>query len=387
MKRNCLILAVIVGFVLLFQVGCEHQNGVSEEPETGLVEVDKAVGVQPPETLTPRAPRPAEKSSKDNPTTAVVQESKPDKSVGPKITFEKVTHDFGEVSPGSKNTCEFKFKNTGDALLRIGKIGSTCGCTVPELNKKEYAPGENGVIKARYSASRSAGTITKRLHVPSNDKQNSKVALTIKARIVQKVSHEPSRIKFLLKSENAGCPQIKLKSIDGRAFAIKSFGSTGGSITAAVDPNKNATEFVIDPKVDITKLKKRTNGQIRINLTHPGCPSINIPFNVLPEFQINPSAIVLRNVEQQKPVKRNVSVVNNYGEDFEIESVSSDKDLVSVMSREKIKNGYKLVLEITPPSTQKHGSVFRDVFSVTIKGGRKVTLNVRGYYSTKKKKR
>ena len=287
MKRDCLILAVIVGFVLLFQVGCKHQDGVSEEPQTALVEANKAVEVQPPETLTPRAPRPAQEPPKDNPATAVVQESKPNKTIGPKITFEKVTHDFGEVSPGSKNTCEFKFKNTGDALLRIGKIGSTCGCTVPELNKKEYVPGESGVIKARYSASRAAGTITKRLHVPSNDKQNSKVALTIKARIVQKVAHEPSRIKFLLKSENAGCPQIKLRSIDGRAFAVRSFGSTGGSVTAPFDPNKNATEFVIDPKVDITKLEKRTTGQIRINLTHPGCPSINIPFNVLPEFQIN----------------------------------------------------------------------------------------------------
>ena len=29
------------------------------------------------------------------------------------ITFEKTVHDFGQVSPGSKNVCEFKFKNTG----------------------------------------------------------------------------------------------------------------------------------------------------------------------------------------------------------------------------------------------------------------------------------
>ncbi|MHC4154761.1 MAG: DUF1573 domain-containing protein [Planctomycetota bacterium] len=387
MKRDCLILTVIVGFILLFQVGCEHQNGVSEEPETGVVEANKTVKVEPPEALTPRAPSPAQESPEDNPTTAEGQESKPRKSVGPKITFEKVTHDFGDISPGSKNTCEFKFKNTGDALLRIGKISSTCGCTVPELKKKEYAAGESGVIKARYSASRAAGRITKRLHVPSNDKQNSKVALTIKATIVKKVSHEPNRIKFLLKSENAGCPQIKLKSIDGRAFAVKSFGSTGGSITAASDPNKNATEFVFDPKVDIKKLKRRSTGQIKINLTHPGCPSINIPFSVLPEFQINPNAIVLRNVVPQKPVKRNVSVVNNYGEDFEIESVSSDKDATRVLSREKVENGYELVLEVTPPPTQNYGSVFRDVFSVTIKGGPKLTLSCRCFYSTKKKKR
>jgi hypothetical protein len=89
----------------------------------------------------------------------------------------------------------------------------------------------------------------------------------------------------------------------------------------------------------------------------------------------------------QKPVKRNVSVVNNYGEDFEIESVSSDKDATRVLSREKVENGYELVLEVTPPPTQNYGSVFRDVFSVTIKGGPKLTLSCRCFYSTKKKKR
>jgi hypothetical protein len=359
MKRDCLILTVIVGSILLFQFGCKHQNGVSEEPETGPVETSKTVEVRPPETLTPRAPRPAEKSPADNPTTAEGQKPKR-KNAGPKITFEKVTHDFGDISPASKNTCGFKFKNTGDALLRIGKIRSTCGCTVP---------------------------VTKRLHVPSNDKKNSKIALTLKGTIVVKVTHEPKRIKLFPKNENAGCPQIKLKSIDGRAFAIKSFTSTGKGITVAFDPNKNATEFVLEPKVNIEKLKGRLSGQVRIKLTHPGCTSVNIPFNVVPEFQINPNAITLRNVKPRKPVERDVSVVNNYGENFEIESVSSDKDAIKVLSRKKIEKGYKLVLEVTPPPIESKQKVFRDTFSVKIRSGPELKLSCSAFYSTKKKKR
>jgi hypothetical protein len=368
MKRGCLILTVIVGSILLFQFGCKHQNGVSEEPETGPVETSKTVEVRPPETLTPRAPRPAEKSPADNPTTAEGQKPKR-KNAGPKITFEKVTHDFGDISPASKNTCGFKFKNTGDALLRIGKIRSTCGCTVPKLKKKEYAPGESGVIKATYTAGRSPGKVTKRLHVPSNDKKNSKIALTLKGTIVVKVTHEPKRIKLFPKNENAGCPQIKLKSIDGRAFAIKSFTSTGKGITVAFDPNKNATEFVLEPKAHIKKL------------------SVNIPFNVVPEFQINPNAITLRNVKPRKPVERDVSVVNNYGENFEIESVSSDKDAIRVLSRKKIEKGYKLVLEVTPPPIESKQKVFRDTFSVKIRSGPELKLSCSAFYSTKKKKR
>ena len=42
----------------------------------------------------------------------------------PKISFEKTVCDLGDVGQGTKNTCEFKFTNTGsaDGGLKIGKI-------------------------------------------------------------------------------------------------------------------------------------------------------------------------------------------------------------------------------------------------------------------------
>ncbi|MHC4633206.1 MAG: DUF1573 domain-containing protein [Planctomycetota bacterium] len=60
----------------------------------------------------------------------------------PKISFEKTVCDLGDVGQGGKNTCEFRFTNTGRGLLKIGKINRTCGCTVFQLDKKEYAPNE-----------------------------------------------------------------------------------------------------------------------------------------------------------------------------------------------------------------------------------------------------
>jgi len=52
------------------------------------------------------------------------------KGLSPKISFEKTVCDLGDVGQGTKNTCEFRFTNTGQALLKIGKITRTCGCTV-----------------------------------------------------------------------------------------------------------------------------------------------------------------------------------------------------------------------------------------------------------------
>jgi hypothetical protein len=70
----------------------------------------------------------------------------------PRISFEKTVFDLGDIGQGAKNTCEFRFTNTGRGLLKIGKISRTCGCTVFQLDKKEYAPNETGVPQTPYFA-------------------------------------------------------------------------------------------------------------------------------------------------------------------------------------------------------------------------------------------
>jgi len=62
-------------------------------------------------------------------------------SILPKISFKETVCDLGEVGQGTKNTCEFRFTNTGRGLLKIGKISRTCGGTVFHLDKKEYTRG------------------------------------------------------------------------------------------------------------------------------------------------------------------------------------------------------------------------------------------------------
>ena len=45
----------------------------------------------------------------------------------PRISFEKTVFDLGDVGQSAKGGCEFRFTNTGQGLLKIGKIGHTCG--------------------------------------------------------------------------------------------------------------------------------------------------------------------------------------------------------------------------------------------------------------------
>ena len=84
---------------------------------------------------------------------------------GAKIEVVEEVADFGDVKPKSVHTFIYRFKNTGNEELKISRIQSTCGCSVPQLDKKEYAPNETGEIKVTYTAPRSKSTRPNSSHV------------------------------------------------------------------------------------------------------------------------------------------------------------------------------------------------------------------------------
>jgi len=362
MKRKCLILAVL-GFIL-FSGGCKEQ------------------------VLAEDTPKKASKPAKPVVKTIIKGSAEAEEAAGPapEITFEKLVHDFGVIDPKSKNICEFKFTNTGKGMLKVEKkISSTCGCTVPTLKKENYAPGESGVIKVTFKANATPGAMAKRIHARTNDKKNPRVRLTIKAKVELQVRHSPKTLKLLLKKENANCQEITIYSVNKKPFSIKKFKSTGDSITADFDPLERKTKYVIQPKVDIQKLRKRLNGSLRITLDHPRCDTVSIPFKTLSEYKITPSStLVIINAEPNTPVKREIWILNNYEEDFEIESLSSKNGIVKILEKKKDGNRYKLNLEIVPPSIEEKKRIFTDNIVIKIKDGDTLNITCRGFYKRKK---
>ena len=284
------------------------------------------------------------------------------------------------MGPGTKQICEFRFTNTGNAVLRISEVTKVCGCTPFLLDKAEYAPGESGVLRVGYYADLQYGNTKKQLFVHSNDRQNPKVALNIDARIVSKVDFEPKALLLSLKHQNAGCPQITLCSLDNRPFSIRSFKSTANFITAAYNPSAMATSFVLQPMVDMAKLEQNLNGRIEIELTHPECKTVTIRVDALPRFNISPRPIVVRGVQENSVVKKKVRVQNNYNDYFELESVYSKKRTVQFVGSQKLDNGYELDLNITTPAQRGRASLFTDTVVVKIKGGGNLEIPFNGFY-------
>lgn len=351
MRRKYFALVyLVVGCSLLWQGGCQKQAEIETGPG-GLEEPEKVGAV---DTGGPQ----------------------------PKITFETMGHDFGEVPPNKVNTGQIKFTNTGEGVLKITKLGRCCGVVATLVDeKKVYAPGESGAVNVEWRSGPQPIVFTRDLVVHSNDKANASTRLKIKAKVVLSVTWEPKRLKLIHGEENAGCPNVTIRSLDNQPFSITGFKATGGCITADFDPTVKATEFVLEPKVDLEKLRKNPQGNVTIGLTHPDGNAAVFYYDVLAKYVVNPPLLIVFNAEPNKPLIRKISILSNYEKEFEIESMSSKSGIfgVELLEQKKIRNGYELQVAITPPPSD--GKMrFMDEFILVLKDGEKLAIKCNGYY-------
>jgi len=390
MYRNYFILAgLLAGCFFLMHAGCQKPAQVTADRTTLPEEETTKVAEKPGAPL--EKPKPVLEKLKPEATVeiskvaVVAEEAETVPAVtqpAPKITFEKEVCDFGEVGPGTTKSCELKLTNAGGGPLKITDVRRCCG-VVAKTDKAEYAPGESGMLTIQPHFGSGRGTWSRKVYVTSNDSARPQVAVVIKANIVPKIDWEPRRLKFSPKDANAPCPQITVKSYDNQPFSITGFKSTGDCITADYDASVQATEFVLQPKVDYGKLQKDLKGHISISLTHPERDNVIVTFDVLAKFTVSPPTLVVFNAKPDSPLVRKVWIINNLGEDFEIESVSSENNTVKVLAQKKVRNGYQLDVEIAPPVAQEGQKLFTDVLSVNVKDDEKLVVSCRGFYFRK----
>lgn len=86
---------------------------------------------------------------------------------GPKVTWIKDFHDFGEIPQNKPVTVEFTLRNDGNSPLLITNVRPTCGCTTAGYTKEPIRKGETGYIKATFNA-KSLNTFTKSVTITTN---------------------------------------------------------------------------------------------------------------------------------------------------------------------------------------------------------------------------
>lgn len=98
--------------------------------------------------------------------------------------LDSTSTNLGKLKKDNTVEVSFRFKNTGTKNLVIEDVTAQCGCTIPEKPAKAFAPGEEGVIKAKYNGSGS-GAITKQIYVTANTNPLKTHTLTFTGEVIE----------------------------------------------------------------------------------------------------------------------------------------------------------------------------------------------------------
>lgn len=96
----------------------------------------------------------------------------------PKISVEKLEHNFGMIKEGVPVSVAFAIKNSGNADLKIEEVAPSCGCTTSEYDQV-IQPGKTGKVVLTLRPV-GLGNFIKFAVVTTNDPQQPDIKLAIK---------------------------------------------------------------------------------------------------------------------------------------------------------------------------------------------------------------
>lgn len=195
------------------------------------------------------------------------------------VTTEVLEYDFGEVAQGDKVNYTFRFKNSGDELLEISSVSSSCGCTAALLSSKRIAPGDTGEIKATFDSSRFRGPITKTITLNSNASLHPQVQFRLKGLVKELLSLSTTRISWTWGApDQIGHSQVLISNQGQQQIFLQEPTSTSPQLTGTLDrlelgPGEQATLSVSG---SLPPGEERLNGYLLVATDFKPLPQLRI---------------------------------------------------------------------------------------------------------------
>ena len=247
------------------------------------------------------------------------------------LSFDVMSHDFGNIPDTGTQTHTFKFTNRTDRRVAIHSATGSCGCTVPALAKKVYEPGESGEMVVTFNPQNRRGPQPKQITVTYSEPAGTpSTILTINSNVQPLMVVEPMKMYLMEVDAKQGKsteitvsgrkPDFKVEAVDtsnpnlqitiGEKREVMLDGETFQQypVSVTVKPNAPLGEFQ-------TELVIRTN--------EPTAPTTNYVFvaDVVGELKATPNKLTLRAYTPNVPFANVVTLESRSGKPFRITSV------------------------------------------------------------------
>ncbi len=161
------------------------------------------------------------------------------------LEFERIEHDFGQVSDLEELETTFAFTNTGDSEAHIQGVKASCGCTTPSLEKDRFAPGEGDSLAVHWKP-KGHGVQTQTVTVRSAELAGGFAQLTIRGEVVPFVRATPAQVQFEnVRMHEPHRASTTLTCLDPK-WSIEQVKSSSGSFEAALVEERPGGEKVVE---------------------------------------------------------------------------------------------------------------------------------------------
>lgn len=113
-----------------------------------------------------------------------------------RLDWKQKTIELSANARQEKVEAVFPFKNGGDKRVTVQSTVASCDCTVPELEKKVFEPGETGELKAVFKIQGRVGRQEKTITVTTAEEPQSPTVLTLRVNIPELVEIKPRLIMW-----------------------------------------------------------------------------------------------------------------------------------------------------------------------------------------------
>ena len=129
-------------------------------------------------------------------TPAVAPDSPEDASPRPRIEVPQSVFKFGTVYEGEEITHTFKFKNVGNATLKVTNVRVPCGCGALKISSKKIPPGGTGELTFTFETRGYQGSQNKSIYIYTNDPREHRTRLQLRGEVKVEVEVKPRSLSF-----------------------------------------------------------------------------------------------------------------------------------------------------------------------------------------------
>ncbi|MCC7293437.1 MAG: DUF2723 domain-containing protein [Phycisphaerales bacterium] len=194
------------------------------------------------------------------------------------LEFAELEWAFGRLEPGAVARHTFHFQNVGDREVKITDVLSTCSCTVPSLEQREYLPGEAGALDVVLDAADPlrAGS-GQRVTVLTDAPEQSTIVLALHADIHAEFVVAPAAVQF--SGARPAAPvttAVRIRRPSAEAFELADWRSGHVSIQAQRLTEGMQVEHVLEILCDPETSPPVLHSFLEIR-TAPGGERVRVP--------------------------------------------------------------------------------------------------------------